>query len=125
MGELKPADKRGPRRVSVRHFVAGLFLAIVLSFLVSIGSSALRSTFTAPDTNPQLLPPLWVILLAWIVTIGVFALLFRWHPWAAYGALAGYAALLAVFLLLGGMFGPSTCFNAYGYPYGSLAPQGP
>ena len=55
------------------------------------------------------------IVLAWAVTIGLAAVLYRIHHWALYGMVGAYAALFLL-LLTSGMFGPYTCFGAYGYP---------
>jgi len=66
-----------------------------------------------PFASPK---PIEFIAIAWVVTIAVFGVLYRMHPWAAYGALGGYVALFTLFALAGGASGPYACFGAYGYP---------
>ncbi len=56
------------------------------------------------------------IELSWVITIGAFLLLYSIHRWAGYGMLGGFVGLFALFLL-GGISGPYTCFNTYGYPF--------
>jgi hypothetical protein len=84
-------------------FVVGAGIALVFNVLLA------SLTFSAR-------PGLVGIAVAWLVTIGGFALLYRLHHWAAFGALGLYAALFFVFLIAVGATGPYTCFNAYGYP---------
>jgi hypothetical protein len=84
-------------------FVIGAGLALAFNFALAV------YTF---EGRPGLLG----IVIAWLVTIGGFALLYRLHHWAAFGALGIYAALFFVLLIAGGATGPYTCFNAYGYP---------
>ena len=92
------------RRPSIGAFVAGFLVALVLNFAIALGSfsSGGRSILD--------------LLIAWGVTVVVFGVLFRMHPWAAYGALGGYVALFTFLVLAGGATGPYFCFSAYGYP---------
>jgi hypothetical protein len=84
-------------------FVVGAGIALVFNVLLA------SLTFLAR-------PGLVGIAVVWLVTIGGFALLYRLHHWAAFGALGLYAALFFVLLIAGGATGAYTCFNAYGYP---------
>jgi hypothetical protein len=84
-------------------FVIGASLALAFNFLLVFATFAAR-------------PGVVGIVVTWLVTIGGFALLYRLHHWAAFGALGLYAALFFVLLIAGGATGPYTCFNAYGYP---------
>jgi hypothetical protein len=84
-------------------FVVGAGVALALNFLLAVFASSGR-------------PGLVGIVVVWLLTIGVFAFLYRLHHWAAFGALGLYAALFFVLLIAGGATGAYTCFNAYGYP---------
>jgi len=84
-------------------FVIGAALALALNFVLALFAISGR-------------PGLVIIVVAWLVTIGGFALLYRLHHWAAFGALGLYAALFFLLLIGGGATGPYTCFSAYGYP---------
>jgi hypothetical protein len=84
-------------------FVAGAGLALAFNFVLAFATFSGR-------------PGLGIIVAAWLVTIGGFALLYRLHHWAAYGALGLYAALFFVLLFAGGASAAYTCFSAYGYP---------
>ncbi len=86
-------------------FLLGAALAFGFNFVLALVTFGSR-----PDPT--------LIILAWIVTIGGFALLYRMHHWAAFGALGLYAALFFILSIVGGANGPYTCFNAYGYPSG-------
>jgi hypothetical protein len=106
--ETPPPQRRS--RVSVGAFIVGFVVALVLNFVLAV--------FALSTTNPlgPSAPSIVAVLTAWLVSIGIFALLYRWHPWAAYGAIGCYAALFFLLLIGGGAFGPYACFRAYGYP---------
>lgn len=103
-----PPEPRLVRRPSVGAFIAGFLVALVLNFAIALNGFS----FSTSPSSRQIQD----VLFAWIVTIVVFAVLYRMHPWAAYGALGGYVALFALLSLTAGMSGPYTCFGAYGYP---------
>ncbi len=86
-----------------------------VAFLIGAGV-ALAFNFTLAFSSLAGSPGLLVIVVAWVVTIGGFALLYRFHHWAAFGALGLYAALFFVLLIAFGATGPYTCFSPYGYP---------
>lgn len=87
--------------------VVGFVVAIVLDFILSAQNFSLSGGS----------PPIGIgqIAVSWLVTVGLGFVLYKMHRWALYGMLAGYAALFLL-LLMGGIFGPYTCFGTYGYP---------
>jgi hypothetical protein len=102
-----PPEPRRVRPVSIGAFISGFVVALALNFAIALNG------FSFNGTNSRQIQD---ILVAWIITIVVFAVLYRMHPWAAYGALGGYVALFALLSLTAGVSGPYTCFGAYGYP---------
>jgi hypothetical protein len=80
---------------------------LVLNFAIALNSFSFNGTTSRQFSD---------VLVPWIITIVVFGVLYRMHPWAAYGALGGYVALFAVLTVAAGASGPYTCFGAYGYP---------
>ena len=106
--ETPPPAERTVDRAARAFFAAvlGFVLGVILDFVVTLTAS--------PGSTPGRygVAP---IVLAWAVTIGLAAVLYRIHHWALYGMLGAYAALFLL-LLTSGMFGPYTCFGAYGYP---------
>ncbi len=102
-----PTTPRLAKRPSVGAFVAGFLVALVLNFAIALPNFS----FNTPAARQ-----IQDILLAWVITIVVFGVLYRMHPWAAYGALGLYVALFTWAVLAGGASGPYTCFGAYGYP---------
>ena len=93
--------------VSIGAFIAGFVVAFVLNFAIALNGFSFNSNNSRQIQD---------VLIAWVVTIVVFGVLYRMHPWAAYGALGCYVALFAILTLAGGATGPYACFGAYGYP---------
>jgi hypothetical protein len=102
-----PMEPRRVRPLSIGAFIAGFVVALVVNFGIALNGFSFSGT-----TSRQIQD----VLLAWVITIVVFAVLYRMHPWAAYGALGAYVALFALLSLTAGLAGPYTCFGAYGYP---------
>lgn len=94
--------------MSIAAFLAGFVVAFVLNFAIALGGGFSGSARPIVD-----------IVIAWAATIVVFAVMYRMHPWAAYGALACYVALFVALVGFGGATGPYLCFGAYGYPNSS------
>lgn len=92
---------------SIAAFIAGFLVALALNFAIAFNSFSFSGTTHRSVQD---------IVVAWVVTILVFALLYRMHPWAAYGALGCYVALFTFLTLAGGASGAYSCFGAYGYP---------
>jgi hypothetical protein len=105
--ELKPI----PWATNVVAFVGGFVVALVINFVLAF-VNAMNSWGGGSRRGPDIVG----VAVAWLITIGLFALFYRMHHWAAYGALGAYAALFFVALIVGGATGPYACFNAYGYP---------
>jgi hypothetical protein len=96
----------------VGPFLVGFFLALVANFVVTF--VYVVSTFDSAPPSPE--HRLGQSVVAWTVTLTGIFILYRLHPWAAYGAIGAYAALFLVLLVAGGATGPYACFAAYGYP---------
>lgn len=105
---MSPPPQPGRRvGVSIGAFIAGFVVAFALNFAIALSSFSFSITAGRQIQD---------VLIAWVVTIIVFGLLYRMHPWAAYGALGCYVALFTLLTLAGGATGPYSCFGAYGYP---------
>ena len=102
---------RPHRRVSVGAFIGGFFIALLFNFFLTLVYVINR--LSNPPTTPE---GIVAIIVAWLLTAGLFYGLYRSEPWLAYGAIGCYAALFSLLLIVGGATGPYMCFNAYGYP---------
>ena len=101
--------KTPPSRVELAvFFIVGAAVAIVIDFILSLGSFSFQSTSSSPELGQ--------IVISWAVTVGAFAVLYKMQRWAAYGMLGGFVALFVLLAVGGGVLGPYTCFSVYGYP---------
>lgn len=89
---------------AIGAFAVGFVIAIIIDFALS------ASLFEAAS------PGAGQVVFSWLLTGGVFWILYRMHRWAAYGMLGGFASLFVLLVLGGGLLGPYACFGTYGYP---------
>jgi hypothetical protein len=95
--------------LDVVAFIIGVVFFVVLDFLESANYVSLTGGRSSQ-------PPVGNIVISWILTLGLFLVMYKMRHAAGYGVIAGFVGLFVI-ALASGVTGPYTCFSTYGYPF--------